>query len=302
MYQLSLFQLVLIVVLFLFPLLTLWKNFKSSASKLPPGPWKLPLIGNLHQLVGSPLPHRSFRDMSRKYGPVMTLELGEVLTFVVSSVEAAREVLQINELAFAQRPTTIGVEVMSSDHPGLISAPYGEYWRQMRKICVMELLSAKRVQSFRSVREEESWRLIDTISSSSHGQVPINLTKMIFSVANAIIARAAFHKKCRDEDEFIESLKVLVTTNTGLTVADCFPSIKFLGYITGLKPRIKKINRKLCRILDDIIAEHKMKVPSTSKVDEEDRQDLVDVLLNVQKSNDYKFEITTNHLKIVILV
>ncbi|GMN27655.1 hypothetical protein TIFTF001_001750 [Ficus carica] len=180
-----------------------------------------------------------------------------------------------DELYHQQRPTTIGLEAMSSDHPGLISAPYGEYWRQMRKIYVVELLSAKRVQSFRSVREEESWRLIDSITLSFHGQVPINLSKMIFSVANAIIARAAFHKICRDKDRVSKSV--------------------------GLKPRIKKINRKVCEILDDIIAEPKMKVQSTSKVDEEDMQDLVDVLLNVQKSNDYKFEITTNHLKIVIL-
>lgn len=232
----------------------------------------------------------------------MKLELGEALTFIVSSVEAAREVLQTHELAFAQRPKTIGFEVVASDHPGLIVSPYGEYWRHMRKVCVMELLSAKRVLSFQSVREEEAWRFIESISLSSHQQVPINLSKMLFLVTNGMIARAAFHKKCKYEDEFIASVKDLVTLSTGLTVPDCFPSIKFLSYMTGLKPRLMRMQKKLYQILDDIIDDHKMKLDSTSKVDEEDKKDLVDVLLEAQQLNDQKFEITTNHIKLVILV
>jgi hypothetical protein len=34
-------------------------------------------------------------------------------------------------------------------------APYGEHWRQLRKIAIAELLSARRVLSFPAIREEE---------------------------------------------------------------------------------------------------------------------------------------------------
>ncbi|PON80754.1 Cytochrome P450, E-class, group I [Parasponia andersonii] len=309
MFQFPSSNLFLIILLFIFPLLILFfKRTKSEGPypKLPPGPWKLPFVGNLHQLAGSSLPHRSLRDLSKKYGPVMTLHFGQILTVVVSSPQAAREVFQAQELIFAQRPVTLGMEAMSFEHPGgLMASPYGEYWKQMRKISVVELLSAKRVMSFRSVREDEAWSLVESIMSCScDGKRPVNLSQMIISTAIATVSRAVYGKKSRGHDEFIMLLKELLTLSTGFTVPDCFPSIKCLGYVTGIKPGLERVKQKLSKVLDDVISDHEIKVQKTStrnNIDETLEEDLVDVLLRLQQSSELKFPITTNHIKTVVM-
>jgi hypothetical protein len=147
----------------------------------------------MHNLVGS-LPHHRFRDMDKKYGPVMHLRLGEVTHVLISSAETAKEVMKTHDLIFAQRPAPIVAKILSYNCMDIAFAPYGDYWRMLRKLCVLELLSAKRVRSFRSIREEEVWRVVRSISSSAWS--PVNFSRMISSLTYCITSRAAFGKIC----------------------------------------------------------------------------------------------------------
>lgn len=125
----------------------------------------------------------------------MQLQLGEVSNVVVSSPEIAKEVLQTHDTGFANRPAILAAEILAYGFTDINFSPYGSYWRQLRKICSVKLLSAKRVKSFRSIREEEVSNLIGTIYSSGGSAVPINLTQSINSLNHGIIGRTAFGKK-----------------------------------------------------------------------------------------------------------
>ncbi|XP_031096969.1 cytochrome P450 71D7-like [Ipomoea triloba] len=216
---------VIVFLSFVFCIYTLRRRSKSARrQKLPPGPWKLPLIGSLHHFVGGSLPHRFLRNLSRKYGPITHLQLGEISTIVISSPELAKAITNTHDLVFANRPKMMSFDIVYYKCTDVGFSPYGDYWRQMKKICVLELLSSKMVKSFGSfTHEEELSVLISSINAGS--PAPINLTEKICWFTSSTIAKAAFGRLRREyQERFIVLVKEALSLAGGFDVADMFPS------------------------------------------------------------------------------
>ncbi|PON43448.1 Cytochrome P450, E-class, group I [Parasponia andersonii] len=270
----------------------------NSTPKFPPGPWKLPLIGNLHQLVDS-LPHDSLMNLAKKYGPLMHLQLGEVAHIVVSSPEIAKEVMKTHDTIFANRPFLIAARILSYDCTNIGFSPYGDYWRHVRKICAMDLLSTHRVQFLRSIREEEMANLIDALYLSESS--PTNLSEKISLLSHSITARAAFGKKSKHEREFILLSKEVSKVAAGFCVADIYPSIKMLQLISRLKRNLEKLHQDINRILGNIIEDHRENKMRMKTDDGKEKEDIVDVLLKLQKCSDLDQPLTDRNIKAVLL-
>ncbi|KAL6143781.1 hypothetical protein ACLB2K_054476 [Fragaria x ananassa] len=291
-----LFTFLLLTVILLLKIGKRGHNNNSSASKLPPGPWKLPIIGNIHQLIGT-LPHGGLRDLAKKHGPVMHLRLGEVSTIVVSSAELAKEVMKTHDIIFASRPQVLAARIVFYDSKDIGFAPYGGYWRKLRKICTQELLSAKRVQSYRPIREKEVLNLIKWIGSRAG--LLINLTQKVISATYSITSQAAFGNQCKDQEEFIYAAKDINKAVSGFNVVDVFPSFKLLHRISGVHPKLQRLQKQADRIMENIIKEH-IQATTTAKSDE--AQDLVDVLLKFHETcGGSELSLTTDNIKAVIL-
>ncbi|CAI0375619.1 unnamed protein product [Linum tenue] len=275
------------------------RNLSTTAgSNSPPGPWKLPIIGNIHQMVGDQ-PHRRLRDLARKHGPdVMRLQLGDLSCIVISTPEAAKLVMKTHDVAFASRPYFLAAEVIFYGSSNLCFSPYGELWRQIRKIYALELFSAKRIQSFRRIREEEVSNLVARIAAgSSTSGKPVDLSRMLPTLTSAIISRAAFGKSQELTDAFMVVVDHGSDVFGGFRISDLYPSLKWLPALTGFKARLEKMRKGSDLILERIIDNHKSR-RSRAAADEDN---ILDILLTLQETQELGVPITMNAIKAMTL-
>ncbi|KAL9228382.1 hypothetical protein vseg_003971 [Gypsophila vaccaria] len=292
---------------FLFFIFFLYKHFYTThytRKRLPPSPKTLPIIGNLHQ-IGS-FPHRSLHSLSRHHGELMLLHFGQKPVLVVSSAKAACEIMKTQDIIFADRPQLRIFKRLLFNCKDIATAPYGNYWKQIRSLCVHQLLSAKSVQSFYHIREEEVETMIGEIEQTS--LTAVNLSKLFVNFTNDVICRVAFGMKFKgevDEINFKELMEKHEELLGGVYVGEFIPWLSWINYVNGVENKIKKVAKDMNRCLEAIIQQHldrKDRDKSSVKGDNDEKtKDLVDVLLGLQHDDTINSNLDQESIKAIIL-
>ncbi|KAI7737854.1 hypothetical protein M8C21_006863 [Ambrosia artemisiifolia] len=260
---------------------------------LPPGPPKLPLIGDMHRLL-HPSPHRALNDLAAKYGPIMHLRLGFIPTIIISSAEAARQIMKTHDNVFSNRPKLMAPKILGYNYSDIAFAPYGPYWRQVKKMCILELSTSKSMDSTRFIREEEVKLLVESISKSLE---PINLVERLFALNHNIIARVTFDEKFDDELRFRSAIREGTALAAGFQIGDFFPSLGFVAKLTGMNRRLEECLVELSSIMDKKIQDR----IDLCKVKRPRRECLVDALLRLQDKDELDQPLTIDNIKSVLL-
>ncbi|KAG2701885.1 hypothetical protein I3760_06G065900 [Carya illinoinensis] len=275
-----------IALLICLPLLLLMeKKFAAQRQNKqlhpPPSPPKLPIIGNLHQL--SELRHQSLWKLSKKYGPVMLIKLGRISNIVISSAEAAQEVLKVHDLDCCSRPPLDTTRKFTYNYRDMAFGPYGQYWREIRKICVLEVFSVKRVQSYRTIREEEVDMLINSIWKSSSSATFVDLSEKLFALTANITFRIAFGKSFRgsdlDNEKFQEVVHGVEAMMGSFNASEYVPYVGWIvDRLSGRLERLERIFHELDDFFQQVIDLHLK--PERTKPEHED---IIDVLLKIER-------------------
>ncbi|KAI3504740.1 hypothetical protein L1887_26431 [Cichorium endivia] len=290
----------LVIIAAVLPLLLfILSKFRNPGSKLPPGPPGLPVIGNLHQLDTSNLADHLWQ-LSKCYGPLMSLRLGSVQTLVVSSAGMAKEVLKTNDAIFCSRPVFTGQQKITYGYKGLILTPYDDYWREMRKICTLHLFTSRRVLSFRADREEEVLLMINRIKSqviASSSEVVVNLNETVMTLTSMIICRMAFGKRhgpemSRFHGLLLECQAVLVH----LYYRDYFPLMGWLDHLDGSMARLEKNFNDMDAFYQELVDDH-LNSERPNKL----QYDIIDILLQLKNDNSFSLELTFDHIKAIVM-
>ena len=295
--EVALLLLLLTVSLPLALLLKLINCYARKSNGRPPGPRGLPLIGNMHQF-DSLNTHIYLHQLSQKYGPLMSLQLGSVKTLVISSASIAKQVFKYHDVCFSSRPTLVGSQKVSYNQIDVVFAPYNNYWKDMRKFCTLHLFSSKRSLSFRPVRELEVARMVENIRhGASAGSDIVNLSKTLMTLTSSIIFRITFGRGY-DEDMSSRFHWLLAETQANCVsffLTDYFPLVgRLIDRLSGAWARLEKSFSALDAFYQQLIDEH-LHASSVSAQD----CSILDILLKMKKDSS---EFTFDHIKAILMV
>ncbi|XVE76996.1 hypothetical protein DITRI_Ditri13aG0026300 [Diplodiscus trichospermus] len=266
---------------------------KTRMAPQPEGAW--PILGHLHLLGGSDqLLYRTLGAMADKYGHAFTIRLGTRRAFVVSSWDVVKECFTINDKALASRPTTVATKHMGYNYAVFGFAPYSPFWRKMRKIATLELLSNRRLEMLKHVRLSEVDMGIRELYSlcCNNGSTPVltELKQWFEDLTLNVVVRMVVGKRyfgasavCDDGEarrcqkaisQFFHLIGIFV-------VSDALPFLWWLD-MQGHEKAMKKTAKELDDLLEGWLKEHRQRRISGG-IKAEREQDFIDVMLALQE-------------------
>ncbi|CAK9159321.1 unnamed protein product [Ilex paraguariensis] len=278
--------------------------FKTRKSPLPPSPTAFPIIGHLHLLA--PIPHQALHKLSKRFGPLIHIYLGSVPCIVVSSPEIAKEVLKTQESSFSNRPKIAAVDYLTYGSQDFSFAPYGPYWKFMKKLCISELLGGRTLDLLHPVRCDEIQRFIEFLSKKARAGEEVDVGGELIRVTNNVISRMLMSERCCENEDEAGEIRKLVQEIAELTgkfnLSDFIWFCKNLD-LQGFRKRLKHVRDTYDSMMERVIREHQE--ARRKKKESGDRsdvvKDLLDILLDSSEDESTEIKLTKENIKAFIL-
>ncbi|XP_022727493.1 cytochrome P450 705A22-like [Durio zibethinus] len=273
------------------------KPRKSSAIlHLPPSPPSLPIIGHLHHLRPLLL-HKSFHNLFCEYGPLLYLRFGSYPCLLVSSPSVAEEIFKNQDANFASRPISPLDDCLIFGNTGFVTAPYGDYWRFMKKLSVTELLGTQQIERSRTVRHQETARFLSKMIQSARKTEVVDVGAELMKLTNNIICRVVASTSCSDEDDEAKRIRELLKMSCELagkmSFANSLGPFKKLGFWLYAK-KSKDVTARYDQLMEKLLRKHEDKAKNNGS---DDNKDFMDILLKVCHDDTAELRITREQMK-----
>ena len=260
--------------------------------KLPPSPFlSFPIIGHLY-LFKKPL-HRSLARLASEYGPVLYLRMGSRPVLLLSSPSAVEECLVRNDV-FVDRPRLLPGKHGGNNYTNMAWSPYGDHWKNLRRIAAVEILSPNRLQILSGIRAEVARSFIRRImkASSENGGV-VEMKSAIFGLTLDNMMRMLMGKSNYEEasegneasrrfQQIVEgSFRVSGVNN----LEDFLPILKWFRVFLGSpEDFMRKLTKEKNEFMRGLMKEHR-ELEREDKLSDGRKRAMIHVLLSLQKED-----------------
>ncbi|KAI3785648.1 hypothetical protein L1987_44772 [Smallanthus sonchifolius] len=268
-----------------------WALSKPRPKTAIPGPSGFPVLGLVFAFTSS-LTHRTLAKLSTAFNakPLMAFSVG-LTRFVISShPDTAKEIL--NSSDFADRPVKESAYELLF-HRAMGFAPYGDYWRNLRRISATHLFSPKRVAGFGVFRQSIGLKMVGQVSSNMKQNGAVEVKKILHFASLNNVMMSVLGKSY---DDFGENggdgyeLEKLVSEGYELlgifNWSDHFPVVSWFD-LQGVRKRCRQLVSKVNVFVGEIIEQHREKRSSGGDTTVIDGGDFVDVLLDLESENKF---------------
>lgn len=237
-----------------------------------PGGW--PLIGHLFQLAGPEPLHITLSKMADRYGAIFTVRLGTRRGLVVSSWEMAKECYRVNDVTFSNRPRTAAMGLMGYNYAMFGFSSYGDYWREMRKISVVRLLSNRKVAALGESRRLQVKAVMRALHEHAAAESvdmkkvfgDLTLSLMMKTVAGEVEEKM----EAWEREKWRGSVRDFFKMMTVFTISDAIPWVKWMDRFGRMHRALMKTGRDFDEMLQGWLEEHKSDGGGAPEQEDED--------------------------------
>lgn len=198
----------------------------TSRDRLPPGPKRLPIIGNLHQ-APTEYPWRTYQQWTKQFGPIFSLQYGLSTIIMLGDAKVARELLDKRSNIYSSRPhVAMGGDIVSKGLRTLLM-PYGAQWRLHQRLQA-SYINIRVSQTYCELQDIESKQLIFEMLSTS------DFTSRFHRYSSSLIYALAYGKRMEVGDEpEVEAIdqimdNFLYAARVGTWIVDALPILNHL--------------------------------------------------------------------------
>ncbi|XP_069830374.1 uncharacterized protein [Dendropsophus ebraccatus] len=273
-----------------------YQKIKRTSRKFPPGPWPLPLVGNIFS-IDMKRPYKSFQKFAEKYGSVFTIQIGMEEMVVLSGYDTVKDALINHAEEFAGRPFWPVYEEIRKGH-GLILAN-GENWKLMRRFTMSTLRDfGMGKKTIEDKINEECVYLVKNICSHQ-GEAFQDDKIMNAAVANIIVSIILGHRFDYKDPLLVRLLQLTdenfkVAGSPMVLLYNAFPSL--VRWLPGSHNSINKNADELNRFVTETFTNYK------KSLDVNDQRNFIEAFLVKQQEEKPSPEMFFHNENLTLLV
>ncbi|XP_039530857.1 steroid 21-hydroxylase isoform X2 [Pimephales promelas] len=230
---------------------SLSKPFLPLSTTLP-GPFSLPLLGNMLDLAQDHLPIH-LTALAHRYGNIYRLNCGSTTMVILNSSEIIREALIKKWSDFAGRPHSYTADIVSGGGRTISLGDFSEEWKAHRRV-IHSALQRCTTDSLHSVIENQARHLCQVLRD--YKGKAVDLSEDFTVAASNVITTLTFGKTYDKSSEELQKLQdclnkiVSLWGSPWISALDSFPLLRKLP-----NPPFSRLMKEVAR-RDELIRKH----------------------------------------------